>query len=190
MAFVCYPARRPFFSVVVLLWWLLACGGVGQSGAAEANPAVALPCVTCHGGLTLAYRHPPVEEDCLNCHVPHFEPAPAPANLQDEVNDLCLGCHDDPEDTGGHPVVGHPTEGRPDPFAPSRPFTCLSCHLPHQSSMPVLFRYQYDLRQAAAKGYPCAVCHHRPANAPDPVPVRELLLDPVASPSGRRPVTR
>jgi len=155
--------RLPERPVGLLLFLLVSCCWWPAAAADERlNPAVALPCRECHGDLTMTYRHPPVVEDCLNCHVKHFEPADGPFNLQDELNDLCLGCHDDPEDTGGHPVASHPTEGRPAPFDPAKPFTCLSCHTPHQSDMPALFRYTYDLSRAASQGYPCSLCHHRP----------------------------
>ncbi len=178
-----WRSERPTALLLAFLVSVCCWPPVAVAAEESQNPAVSLPCTECHGELTLAYRHPPVVEDCLNCHVEHFEPAPAPSNLQDDLNDLCLGCHDDPDDTGGHPVVSHPTEGRPDPFDPTRPFSCVSCHNPHQSNMPALFKYRYDVRRAASEGYPCALCHHRSANpAPtSPVPEKELLRENVAN---------
>lgn len=38
----------------------------------------------------------------------------------------------------GHPIMGHPIEGRDDPRKKGTPLSCLSCHVQHSSAIPAL----------------------------------------------------
>ena len=166
--------EHPFLYKIVFLYtavgfFFFTAPSGAAVGAKESNPAIAKPCAFCHGELTMKYKHPPAVEDCLNCHIEHFdtEYEKYPYNLQDVLNDLCIGCHFDPDDLGGHPVARHPTSGPRDPIHPERRFTCVSCHNPHQSNMPALFRYDYDQFETTVM-YPCAICHNRQAKRKQP----------------------
>jgi predicted CXXCH cytochrome family protein len=41
----------------------------------------------------------------------------------------------------GHPMVKHPTSGPSDPLKKDKPFTCLSCHVPHGSETAKLLAF-------------------------------------------------
>lgn len=174
------PRRGNMTSFPLPLAAVLLCL-LGISQARAATPVEDLPCSFCHGRLTLDHRHPPVVRDCLNCHERHFSPEPLSFNLQGAGNELCFACHDDPADTGGHPVAGHPVQGERDPLHPDRKFTCLSCHEPHQSTVPNLFRYSIAGGQGGEGiGRFCVLCHPEKSRQPRP----EYL--PVADPLRKR----
>jgi len=103
-------------------------------------------CGQCHeafpGKMT---RHAPVSEgQCLTCHDPHASARPKLLRLA--LNDLCFECHD----RGAfkvHAVVGvdiggsHPLSGPTDPARKGERFTCVSCHDPHATDSPSLWRF-------------------------------------------------
>jgi DmsE family decaheme c-type cytochrome len=86
-------------------------------------------CYQCHAERRgpFMWEHPPVEEKCLNCHVPHG--SNHSKLLEKRVPFLCQSCHDD----RGHPGTiytsfetfkGTTTSGKNKMFARS----CLNCH--------------------------------------------------------------
>jgi len=116
-------------------------------------------CFDCHrrsrflGPVT----HFPVREGmCLECHGAHA--GPERFLLKSQVNLLCLSCHSDVTEerhiVAGESGKGHVLSGRKDPRRRRRRFTCASCHNPHGSRWPKLFRYK------AEKPFElCKACH-------------------------------
>jgi len=127
-------------------------------------------CLDCHDSLDKPVVHGAAAEDCTNCHkvdnADEHKPTGYPFFLTETVNKTCLNCHDITE--GSHPVWNHPTSGDKDPLNQKKKFTCVSCHNPHQSQMPKLFRYDYS-KNTPYKGVICATCHYR-ITFGDPVP--------------------
>lgn len=93
-------------------------------------------CYKCHADKRgpFLWEHPPVEENCLTCHVPHG--SNHSKLLTDKPPKLCQACHD----TGGHPgnpytsfetFRGSATGGKNRMFARS----CLNCHSNIHGSM-------------------------------------------------------
>lgn len=129
--------------------------------------AAEMKCVDCHDDIITdkAVPHQPAVENCTNCHKKHpgavpGEETPDPANplrLKKLGNALCANCHDGISEAD-HPVSNHPTERDNDPVYTDKKFGCVSCHNPHGSQMPKLFRYNYS-DASAYKGVACAVCH-------------------------------
>lgn len=123
-------------------------------------------CVDCHdeviGEKTVV--HAAAAESCTNCHKKHTgtvpgEDKPDPINpyrLKKQGNALCSTCHEVTE--MDHPIASHPTVREADPLYPDKPFGCVSCHNPHASNMPAVFRYNYS-STTVYKDVSCAVCH-------------------------------
>lgn len=122
-------------------------------------------CYNCHdkAGFSNKLVHMPVAGGmCLECHRPH---ATAETYLlkSDPVK-LCLECHPKVKQTphavagfsaGGHPL-GYLKKKKPvpDPSRPGKRFYCGSCHNPHSSDSPNLFRF------GAKSGMElCTQCH-------------------------------
>lgn len=106
-------------------------------------------CFNCHESdkFTGTSVHPPVAAGlCTDCHLPHA--SQNAALLQRKGNLLCRKCHAQVEKTPhaimGFKSAGHPLRGRKDPKRSGKIFGCLSCHLPHASESPKLFRYKAD----------------------------------------------
>ncbi|MBI5342244.1 MAG: cytochrome c3 family protein [Deltaproteobacteria bacterium] len=111
-------------------------------------------CLECHDAPaeTGSVHYPVRERQCIACHGPHA--SNAPRQLVRSGNDLCLGCH-------GNPRSHHPfgAKGKqqvvalvpPDIPRNSEQFSCLACHLPHQSAERRLFR--------KSQGDLCRTCH-------------------------------
>jgi predicted CXXCH cytochrome family protein len=116
-------------------------------------------CAQCHDAFPgTRSRHVPVAEgECMSCHDPHG--SAEPKLLKRPLNDLCFECHERAE-FRVHAVVGvdlggsHPLSGAVDPARKGERFTCVSCHEPHASDSPRLWRYAaqdaFDL---------CGRCH-------------------------------
>ena len=89
--------------------------------------------------------HPPAAEGCLDCHTPHA--SNEPHLLRSKQPDLCYGCHEKAE-LAVHVIAGlqqdkgHPLSAEHDPSRKGEPLTCVSCHEPHASAGPRLFRWQ------------------------------------------------
>jgi len=117
-------------------------------------------CFTCHAKdsfMGTVTTHNPVKEgQCLECHLPHI--SNNEKLLFRQGNLICRKCHADieknPHTVAGFSSPGHPVMGRKDLARPGKIHSCLSCHLPHKSSNPYLFRYKgktaFDL---------CTNCH-------------------------------
>jgi len=118
-------------------------------------------CAQCHDvaeqAASLATPHPPVAEGCLTCHRPHA--GPVKGLLRDPQPELCTTCHER-EPLAVHVIAGlragqgHPLAGPEDPSRKGETFRCTSCHEPHGSTGPHLFRWKakepFDL---------CGHCH-------------------------------
>jgi len=107
---------------------------------ADLERLVCLSCHSPHGAgqshLLQATVHPPVLDDCANCHQGAF-------NKLEENGEsaLCLNCHDDIGELAANAPVKHDAlEAGP----------CIACHNPHAAPRPKLVR-------EAADG--CGSCH-------------------------------
>jgi predicted CXXCH cytochrome family protein len=111
----------------------------GEKGLSSGVPDL---CFGCHGtgAFTGKTVHMPVTAGmCLQCHSPHT--SENAKLLLAKGNALGTGCHGDIKE-GSHVTAGHPLKGPKDPKRPGEPFGCVSCHNPHASSSPTLFRYE------------------------------------------------
>ena len=97
------------------------------------------------------------EGECLACHDPHG--SAEPRLLKTPLNQMCFECHE----AGAfkvHAVTGvslggsHPLSGATDPSRKGERLSCVSCHDPHGSDSPRLWRFKaenaFDL---------CGHCH-------------------------------
>jgi predicted CXXCH cytochrome family protein len=125
-------------------------------------------CYACHDKAPFTRRtvHAALGMGCTTCHSPHA--SDEMALLMKQPQDLCLECHNDvlkrPHvvsglSTSGHPL-GEPKTSREGMAAqgsvlrPDRIFYCGSCHDPHSSDTPTLFRFNARTPEAL-----CAGCH-------------------------------
>lgn len=131
-------------------------------------------CYTCHKGAEFGKKnvHQPVRDGmCKQCHKPH-----ASRNrslLVKGGNGSCLECHPEvrkePHAISGFSTIGHPLGGIKivrgakgerrqktvsDPKRPGKIFYCGSCHNPHSSDSPRLFRYKAEGTMGL-----CSYCH-------------------------------
>ncbi len=117
-------------------------------------------CFNCHDKAEFSRKnvHIPVQAGmCLQCHA-SIHASKDPALLPKRINAVCFECHKDIQKTP-HPVrgikkAGHPLWLKKDPKREGKPFSCASCHNPHSSDDPKLFRYK-----AADKYELCKHCH-------------------------------
>ncbi|MGE5807630.1 MAG: cytochrome c3 family protein [Nitrospirota bacterium] len=111
-------------------------------------------CFTCHdeAGFTKKTVHPPVAAgECLTCHTPHA--SDEMALLRNKPVDVCLMCHGD-IDHWPH-FHSQTAAQRQDPTRPGKPFYCGSCHNPHSTDGPTLFRFKFRQQRDL-----CINCHH------------------------------
>ena len=113
-------------------------------------------CQSCHEAIAIKKNvHPALLKfGCTGCHDPHG--SNEEKLLKAAGNQLCLTCH--AKITGEHVFVSfdgkvHPMEGKPDPARPGKALSCLSCHDPHSSNRPKLWR------SGETKMDVCARCH-------------------------------
>ncbi len=139
---------------------MMGCTACHNPHASNNDKLLASPvpdiCFTCHdkSGFTRKNIHPPVEAGmCLTCHNPHS--TKKEGLLVKSPDDVCLDCHGDiikqPHVIAGINRSGHPLGLRTaakkkfrhlkDPVRKGRVFSCASCHNPHSSDSPHLFRY-------------------------------------------------
>ena len=125
-------------------------------------------CMTCHDKAAFSKKtvHAPVAGGmCLSCHSPHS--SDEMALLLKKPVEVCLECHSDvttkPHAIGGFSAEGHPLglskkkskKEKHDPARPDKPFYCGSCHNPHSTEEPRLFRFNAQ----TAMGL-CSHCHN------------------------------
>lgn len=102
-----------------------------------------LTCYGCHSSVDEgSVRHAAVRRHgCNGCHDAHG--SPNAALLPKKVNALCAVCHPGQKD-GVHALRrfggNHPVDGKPDPRREGKELSCASCHDPHSSNHPLLFR--------------------------------------------------
>lgn len=91
------------------------------------KPTINQTCYTCHADLRgpFLWEHPPVAEDCANCHVPHG--SPRPALLTRRPPQLCQQCHS-AADHPGLPFTGRGLAGGASPSAFVLGGSCTNCH--------------------------------------------------------------
>lgn len=150
----CYSCHKniasyPFVHGPVAVWSCLSC----HDPVTEPKYSVRKPdtksCYSCHKEqkeerLSKKYLHGPVNTGmCTICHNPHA--SEDPFFLVKSTWDLCVSCHID-KGSGKHIVKNfsgknfHPTRGILNPLRKNRELTCASCHDPHASKTPQLFR--------------------------------------------------
>jgi predicted CXXCH cytochrome family protein len=78
-------------------------GGAGGNNLLTANKNEL--CLSCHAQYRgpFAYQHPPVSENCMNCHTPHGSPNTALLTVSEPA--LCLQCHAGHHDGGSLPLA-------------------------------------------------------------------------------------
>ncbi|MFQ5849881.1 MAG: cytochrome c3 family protein [Candidatus Binatia bacterium] len=148
------------------LWNCLACHAPNSSPARYSTPhPVRDLCYRCHqtqkkSFFSSRYQHGPTATGmCTICHNPHG--SEHVYWLKKAPWDLCTTCH--VEKASGRHVIAwgptgdtHPTRGRPDPMRPERELACPSCHNPHASNSPKLWKFgattYYQL---------CWTCHRK-----------------------------
>lgn len=128
-------------------------------------PVRELGCVTCHNphatdNKPLLKAKP--NAVCLACHslkagadavvkdgkFALFPETLIPAGYPDKARKAILG-----SDGRGHPFMGHPVDGVPNPAKKDRELACVSCHNPHAGNFRQMF--QNDLKGQAL----CLSCH-------------------------------
>ena len=115
----------------------------------ESTLTVDLSLKTVHGAIT---RH-----GCTRCHDAHG--SNNRRMLIVEPNELCVKCHVKQSD-GKHAFTGfdgkpHVVEGKEDPSRPGSEMSCSSCHDPHVSTSPKLWR------EGTTKMELCGRCHNK-----------------------------
>jgi len=90
------------------------------------RPTVNQTCYSCHAQMRgpFLWEHPPVPEDCNNCHNSHGSTNPALLKLRPPL--LCQQCHS----SAGHPSIAYTGQGLPGhtPSANLLGGSCLNCH--------------------------------------------------------------
>ena len=111
-------------------------------------------CYGCHDKVEFTKKniHPPAASgSCTTCHTPHS--SDEIALLSKKPIDLCAQCH--PDTPHGQHISSRQTgTGPQDPARPGKPFYCGSCHNPHSTDSPLLFRFN---AQSVSKL--CKNCH-------------------------------
>jgi predicted CXXCH cytochrome family protein len=134
-------------------------------------------CFNCHSDkeeeiTKKAFPHAPIKDvGCIACHNPHTSNFASLVKVQG--NDLCLSCHkmaggNKKDEAGlvilsqrsmpggygkGHPYLGHPVGGVPDPSEANKSMSCSSCHNPHAGKTRQMFKGDVN------KGQLCDRCH-------------------------------
>lgn len=126
-------------------------------------------CMDCHDQSNFNKKdvHKPVAKGmCMTCHAPHS--SDYTSLLRQLPIRTCLKCHEDVRksphaitgfDSPGHPIglLKRGTKEFPDdPARPGKKFYCGSCHNPHSSDSPYLFRYKGTMAMDI-----CINCHKK-----------------------------
>lgn len=121
-------------------------------------------CFGCHDKSDFKGKnlHKPVADGkCARCHNPHS--SNNMLLLRNEPNRLCIECHQrvvrkphviGSAQNGGHPLGGLTKNQKEDPARPGRLYYCGSCHNPHSSDSPSLFRFKAKIPSDI-----CVNCH-------------------------------
>ena len=164
----CYSCHKsiasyPFVHGPVYVWSCLSCHDPGSEPRYSVKKPDTKICFSCHikqkdDWYAKKYFHGPFTAGkCAICHSPHA--AEYPFNLIKSTWELCTSCHPD-KGNGEHIVSGflnipsHPTRGRQDPLRKGKELTCASCHDPHASDSPKLWRLKVETGIAL-----CKECH-------------------------------
>ncbi|MBI4641230.1 MAG: cytochrome c3 family protein [Candidatus Tectomicrobia bacterium] len=168
----CYACHRQITAVKQVhgpaaLWGCtLLCHDPTSTPAKYATPnPVWTLCYTCHAAekrefFESKYQHGPTSTGkCIICHNPHG--TDNPFWLKKPPWSLCITCH--PEKGDGKHVMSwgptsdtHPTRGRPDLSRPGAELACSSCHNPHASNAPALWKFG-----AVERTQFCQACHNK-----------------------------
>ncbi len=130
----------------------------GDKGAFELTEQGPALCLQCHDnpGEGKKHIHPPILEDCTNCHNPHQ--GSRQKFLHEPLGDLCLMCHDQIEQIINDSNYKH------EPVAKGE---CLNCHVPHASNFSPMLRIFYPrnvyTKFTSKKFALCFKCHESDA---------------------------
>jgi predicted CXXCH cytochrome family protein len=150
----CYSCHKnltayPFIHGPSAVWSCLSCHDPKAAPVYAVRKPDTKVCFGCHieqkeEWERKKYFHGPFTTgSCTICHSPHA--SENPSNLHKPTLDLCLNCHVD-KGNGRHIVAAvggsyfHPIRGKPDPLRKDRELSCVSCHDPHASDSPRLWR--------------------------------------------------
>ena len=120
-------------------------------------------CADCHKSLVegiakVKFKHKPVVDGCVMCHLPHAS-AKAPFLLKNDIVELCTGCHKTDRPLFAKQHMNYPV-------AKSR---CTSCHDPHGSDRPGIL-YNNVHKPIATRM--CNQCHEE-STSPTPLKLRK-----------------
>lgn len=150
----CYSCHKrltsyPFIHGPSAVWSCLSCHDPEAATVYAVRKPDTKVCFGCHieqkeEWERRRYFHGPYTTgSCTICHSPHA--SENPSNLLRPIWDLCITCHTD-KGSGRHIVAAvggsyfHPTRGKQDPLKKDRELSCVSCHDPHASDSPRLWR--------------------------------------------------
>jgi len=153
-ASTCYSCHRrltsyPFVHGPSAAWSCLSCHDSDAAPVYAVRKPDTKVCFGCHieqkeEWESRKYFHGPYTTgSCIICHSPHA--SEHPSNLHKPTWDLCINCHTD-KGSGRHIVAAvggsyfHPTRGKQDPLRKDKELSCVSCHDPHTSDSPRLWR--------------------------------------------------
>ena len=113
-------------------------------------------CADCHKTLVdgiakVKFKHRPVEQGCVGCHLPHSS-AKGPFLLKDDIIPLCTGCHKTDRPIFAKQHMNYPV-------AKAR---CTSCHDPHGSDRPGIL---YNNVHKPVASRMCNQCHEESGSA-------------------------
>lgn len=168
----CYSCHRsitsyPFVHAPSAVWSCLSCHNPQAVPKYSVRKPDTKACFNCHlEQKELWYSrkvvHGPFNTGkCAICHNPHA--SDFPFDLIKSTWNLCVSCHIE-KGSGRHIVEGyfpgpgifHPTRGKPDPLRLGKELSCASCHDPHASDAPKLWRLN------VGSGFElCASCHNK-----------------------------
>jgi len=171
-ASTCYSCHKaliayPFVHEPASVWSCFSCHEDGAIPNYSVSKPYTRMCFSCHlkqkeEREVKKYFHGPYTTGiCSICHNPHA--SDYPFMLMKSTWDLCVSCHME-KGSGKHilerymfsaGVVFHPTRGAKDPLREGKEFTCASCHNPHASYSPKLWRWD------VGSGFSlCKKCHN------------------------------